>query len=480
MPLCVEQTQTSPKLDPESQVVHVTTPMAPNVVARSVDVRYKTLVLGGGFAGGQLARLLGDDDVAIVSPESALLYTPLLPEVAAGAIEPRHVFVPLRAMCPAARLIRGHAVGLDTERRTVTVDTELGCLEVGYERLVVALGSTARMLPIPGLAEHAITFKTVADAIHLRNHVLRRLDAADADLSQAERQLSFVFVGAGYAGVEALAETMQLVHDAMKHYPRLASVRQRWVLVNAGPRILAEVHERLGGYAAKVLRERGVEIRDETTVTWAGPHGVDLSDGTSIESETLVWTAGVVPNPIVNYLGLPLDERGRITVDSTLAVAGTPDVYALGDAAAVPNAAMSGQLDPPTCQHALRQARALASTLQGRPTVYGYKSIGEGATLGRDRGIARVFGVRLRGRLAGLVTRLYHLRQVPLASRRWRIFADGMLSMTFKRDIVELGSVEVRRPRDTMPAAQSADRSAAQSAAWGAQEVVPPRTRIPT
>ena len=189
-----------------------------------------------------------------------MLYTPLLPEVAAGVIEPRHAFVPLRMMCPHAELLRGRATALDQDARTVTVETELGLVEVAYERLVLALGSTARMLPIPGLAEHAMTFKSLADAIHLRNHVIRRLDLAEADPASATRHLSFVFVGAGYAGVEALAEMKQLVHDAMRHYPLLQNVRQRWVLVDAAPSILAEVPRQLADYTADHLRRDGVEI----------------------------------------------------------------------------------------------------------------------------------------------------------------------------------------------------------------------------
>lgn len=407
----------------------------------------KTLILGGCFAGAQVARMLGSGGATIVSPEGSMLYTPLLPEVAAGAIEPRHVYVPLRRMCPDAELIRGHAVGLDEDARTVSVETDIGVLEVEYERLVIALGSTARMLPIPGLAEHAIAFKNLADAIRLRNHVLRRLDIADADLTGAARALTFVFVGAGYAGVEALAETMQLVRDVLRHYPRLHGIAPRWVLVNAGPRVLAEVPDKLGDYAVRLLLRRRVEVLNSTTLSRVEEHAVTLSDGTRIEADTLVWTAGVVPNPVVQQLGLPLDEGGRLTVGSSLRVEGRDNIWALGDCARVPNKATPERPDPPTCQHALRQARALARSLHGRSRPYRYKSIGEGVTLGRDKGIARLFGIRIRGRCAALVTRFYHLRQVPLFSRRLRILADGLLSTVLRRDMVELGSIEAPRRR---------------------------------
>ena len=221
-----------------------------------------TLILGGGFGGAHLARLL---DATIVSPESSMLFTPLLAEVAAGAIEPRHVIVPLRELCPQAELLRGRASALDESAQTVTVETEVGTVEVSYCHLVIALGSSARMLPIPGLAEHAITFKDVNDAIRLRNQVLHKLDLADADPGNAARYLTFVFVGAGYAGVEALAETRQLVQDALAHYPALRRVPQRWVLVEAGPKILAEVPRRLAEYAHVQLRRHGVEILTSTT-----------------------------------------------------------------------------------------------------------------------------------------------------------------------------------------------------------------------
>jgi NADH dehydrogenase len=366
----------------------------------------------------------------------------MLPEVAAGAIEARHVVVPLRMMCPEAEVVLGRAAALDERGRRVAVETAAGRTEIEYERLVVALGAVARTLPIPGLAEHALGFKNLGDAIHLRNHVLGKLDAADADPRNAERHLTFVFVGAGYAGVEALAELTDLVRDSLRHYPGLRDTPQRWVLVDAADRILREVPARLGDYAAQHLSRRGVDILLSTTLERVEAGAVTLSDGTRLETETVVWTAGVTPHPLVAELGLPLDERGRIRVGPTLRVEGRKDVWALGDCAAVPNAA-TGDLDPPTCQHALRQARRLARNLRGEERPYGYRMLGQGATLGRDRGIANLFGhVNFRGRAGSAVTRLYHLQQLPLVSRRLRVVADGMLSMFFGRDMADLGTVE--------------------------------------
>ena len=223
-----------------------------------------TLILGGGFGGAHVARLL--PSATIVSPESSMLYTPLLPEVAAGALEPRHAFVPLREMCPDAELLRGRVTGLDEATRTVTVATDVGDVDVSYRRLVIALGAVARTLPIPGLAQHAMTFKDLGDAIRLRNHVLRQLDLAEADPANATRYLTFVFVGAGYAGVEALAEVRQLVQDALHHYRALGAVPQRWVLVDSGAHILAEVPRQLADHASARLQRHGVEIWTSTTI----------------------------------------------------------------------------------------------------------------------------------------------------------------------------------------------------------------------
>jgi NADH:ubiquinone reductase (H+-translocating) len=399
-----------------------------------------TLILGGGFGGATVARLLGKRGATIVSPDSTMVYTPVLPEVAAGAMEPRHAVVPLRMMCPHASVVRGRAVSLDPEARTVGVDTEFGCMDVSYERLVIALGAVPRMPPIPGLADFGLQFKSVRDAIHLRDHVLRQLDRAVADRENAERHLTFVFVGAGYAGVEALAELTELVQDAVRFYPELRERAQRWVLVNGSPTVLAEVPRRLSAYTERLLRQRGVELRLGSTINSVEPHAVTLSDGTRIETETLVWTAGVAANPILSPLGLPLDERGRVVVDSSLKVEGHDDIWALGDCARVPNAATPDRPDPPTCQHALRQARQLVKSLRGRGRApYHYRSLGQGAVLGRDRGIADVFGLKVRGVLAAAIVRAYHVHQLPLFTRRVRVFADSMMAKFVRRDIAELG-----------------------------------------
>jgi len=400
------------------------------------QARGGTLIAGGGFAGAYVARYLGTRGCTIVSPENFMLFTPMLPEAASGSLEPRHIVVPLRLMCPHAELLLGRLTTLDTGERTVTVD---GSFEVSYERLVLALGSISRSLPIPGLAEHGLGFKDLADAIHLRNHVLQRLEAAAMSADRAERELSFVFVGAGYAGVEALAELSDLVRDALRHYPELEGSPQRWVLVDAAPKILPEIPTRLGDYAAHQLEKRGIEIHVGTTLDSVDAEAALLSDGTRIPTATLVWTAGVRANPLLAQLGLPLDERHRIKVDETLRVEGQENIWALGDCAGVPNLATPGQPDPPTSQHALRQARRLARNLTGEAQPYRYRSLGQVATLGRYKGIADVLGLRLTGFLGWFVTRTYHLYQLPLLSRKLRVVTDWTVSLLFRRDIAELG-----------------------------------------
>jgi NADH:ubiquinone reductase (H+-translocating) len=250
-----------------------------------------------------------------------------------------------------------------------------------------------------------------------------------------------VFIGAGYAGVEACGELNDLVHDALRYYPRLRDREQRWVLVDAAPRILPEIPTTLGDYAARELANRGVDIRVSTRLDAVDAHSARLSDGTVFQTETVVWTAGVRASPMLGGFGVPLDERGRVKVDATLKVEGCTDVFALGDCAAVPNAATPGRVDPPTCQHALRKARRLARKIQSTPAPYRYRMLGQVATLGRFKGIAEVFGVRLRGFPGWFVTRSYHLYQLPLASRKLRVVADWTVSLFFQRDIAELGTL---------------------------------------
>src|SRR3954465_14454803 len=337
-------------------------------VSATREARGGVLVVGGGFAGAYVAKELGDRGATIVSKENFMLYTPLLPEAASGTLEPGHCVVPLREMCPHAELILGRVTALDLEAKTAAVKTDEGPQTVAWSELVLALGAVPRTLPIPGLPEHALSFKSLADGINLRNHVLHQLEAADAALGEQERaqRLTFVFVGAGYAGVEALAELSHPVEDALPYYPALRSPPRRWVLVDAAPRILPDIPPPLGEYAAAELSKRGIEIHVDTTLESVTADSAVLGDGTRIPTNMVVWTAGVAPNPALREWSLPLDEKGRVEVDEVLRVRGHEHVWGLGDCALVPNT-RSDRPDPPTCQHALRQARRRAFPRPGPP-----------------------------------------------------------------------------------------------------------------
>ncbi len=422
-------------------------------VAQRRRARNGTLILGAGFGGATLARELGRPGATVVSPENSLLFTPMLPEAASGTIESRHLFVPLRQMCPATELFLGAAVAHDPGTRTVTVETDIGTAEFVYDDLIIALGSIARTLPISGLAAHGIGFKNFADALYLRDHVLRELELADNETvgERARAHLSFVFVGAGYAGVEALAELHDLVRDALEYYPGLHGVSQRWLLVEAQDEILPSIPPRLGEYAHRLLAQRGIEIRTRTRLNAVQDDRVELDDGTIIPTHTLVWSAGVAPHPVIREFGLPLDDTGHIPVDEMLRVRGHPRIWALGDNAAVPNTATPGRLDPPTSQHAIRQARRLARNLVAARTgtplrPYRYRALGQVATLGRYKGIAEVLSVPFSGFLGWLITRGYHLYAMPLLSRQARVLSDWTLSLLFKRDIVSFGGPTMPPP----------------------------------
>jgi NADH dehydrogenase len=405
------------------------------------DAQGGTLILGGGFAGSYVARYVGKRRATIVSPENYMLYTPLLPEAGAGTIEPRHVVVPLRQMCRHAELVLGRATGLDEGRKVVLADTLAGPYEIGYERLVLALGAVARVLPVPGLREHGLGFKDLADAIALRNRVLMQLERASIRPEDAAGELGFVFVGAGYAGVEALAELKDLAQAALRFYPTLRGIPQRWVLVDAAPKILPEIPRRLGEYAAEHLARHGVEIHVSATLESYDGREALLSNGTRVPARTLVWTAGVRANPVLAELGLPLDDKGRVRVDEMLRVEGREDVWALGDCAAVPNTKTPGSFDPPTSQHALRQSRRLAKNLAGPAKPYGYRMLGQVATLGHFKGIAELPGIKLRGFLGWFFARTYHLYQLPLLSRKLRVLLDWTVALYFRRDIVEISAL---------------------------------------
>ncbi len=411
----------------------------------------RVLVVGGGYVGLYAALRLQRSravTVTLVSPDAVMTYQPFLPEAAAGSIEPRHVVVSLRRVLRRCTVLTGTVTAIRHADRVVTVTPIEGpAYDVGYDELVVAPGSVARVLPIPGLADQGIGFKTVAEAIYLRNHVLSRLDAAasTADSAVRERLLTFVSVGGGYAGVEALAELEDLARYAQRYYPQLAGARQRWVLVEAADRILGEISEGMASYTLVQLRRRGIEVRLGTRLESAIGGRMVLSDGESFDADTLIWTAGVRAHPVLDASDLPRDVKGRVFAETDLRVRGVEHAWTAGDCAAVPDLTMGG-LCGPTAQHAVRQAKRLARNLlaavAGKPlTPYRHKNVGSVASLGLHKGVAEVYGIRLRGFLAWFMHRTYHVSRVPTFNRKVRVVADWTLALFFRREVVSLGSL---------------------------------------
>jgi len=402
------------------------------------------------YTARRLERRLPADaaEIYLVNPENYMLYTPLLPEAAAGTIEPRHVVVPLRQALRRTRVRVGNVTAVDLERRTCDYLTAGGSERtLAWDRLVVALGSVSRMFPVTGLAEHAVGFKTLAEAIHLRNHVLEQLELADATEDPEERtaRLGFVVVGAGYAGTELIAELQALVRRALRLYPGLRQSDTRWVLADMAPKVLPELGGRLSEAALQVLRKRGIEIRLGTTLEQVGPDWVRFTDGEWMPATTVVWTAGVTPDPLAGKLGLATDERGRIVVDEGLAVPGRDDVFAVGDVAAVPLARKGGTA-PPTAQHALRQAKVcgdnVATSLgHGKRRRFAFSGLGLLVNLSENYGVGKVLGVPVSGWIGWVVTRTYHWFALPTWTRRLRVALDWAVAAAFPRDVAELGSL---------------------------------------
>jgi len=318
---------------------------------------------------------------------------------------------------------------------------------------VVALGSVSRTPPVPGLAEHAIGFKSLSDATALRNRVLSCFDIAES-LDDPERRaeyLGFVFVGAGYAGVEGLAELQDLAVNAIELYPRCRAQGMRWVLAEARERIMQEVPPALSEFATRELRHRGIEVRAGTTLSEVSERGAVLSDGQRVAARTVVWTAGVRPSPSVAALGLPLDGGGRIVVDPAMRVVGHRNAWAIGDCAAVPDPAHRASPSPPTAQHAIRQGRRVARNVAaelagGTVRPFRYRSAGVVAELGHNKAVAITLGIRWRGFPAWFIARTYHLLEMPGLGRKLRLLADWNVALLFGRDAASPGQLGAPRP----------------------------------
>lgn len=385
-----------------------------------------------------------------------MLYAPLLPGAAAGTLDPRHIVMPLREHLRRTSLRLGDVTGGDPDRNVLQVEMVSGQeKEYRYDHLVVALGSIARTVPIPGLVEHAIGFKTIAEATALRNRIVRQMEVAEGLDDPHERRvyLSFVFVGGGYAGLEGIAELADFAHDAIRRYPRCREVGARFTLIDAADRIMPEIQPELADFTIELLRGRGIEFLLGTQVTEIRGDSVTLSDGQRLPCRTVCWTAGVRASPVASRLGLPLD-RGRIVCDEFMRVEGLRNVWALGDIAAVPDPARPGMPCPPTAQHAIRQgklmARNLAAVMQGEPPrPFTFKTLGVFADLGRHRAVANIMGIRLKGFPAWAICRFYHLAWMPGLDRKSRLIADWSVEILFPRDIAEMGQLGHAPPLDS-------------------------------
>jgi NADH:ubiquinone reductase (H+-translocating) len=433
-------------------------------------VAFDVVIAGGGFGGLYAARRLErrlarhSARIVLVSDVNFLLYTPLLPGAAAGSLEPRHVVVPLREELDWTDIRLGRVIAGDPALSEIRIETIDGREEtLRYDQLIVTPGSVSRVLPIPGLSEHALGFKTLADAIALRNRALLSLEIAESlpDDEGRREYLTFVFVGAGYAGLEGIAELQDYVADVIERYPRCRIVGSRFILVEARERVMMEIPASLAEFATRELRGRGMEIRTGTTLQEMDERSVTLSTGERIPARTLCWTAGVQPAPVVRELGLPLDGGGRIEVDANMRVKGRDNVWAIGDAAAVPDPAKRRQAPAPaTCQHAIREGRRVAenvaATLQGRrPKPFRYRTLGVFVDMGRHRAVATVLGLRLRGFPAWFAARTYHLMMMPGMVRKVRLAVDWTVGLFFGRAAAELGQLghpaPVREPDAPVP-----------------------------
>jgi NADH dehydrogenase len=411
----------------------------------------RIVIVGAGFAGFHAARTLsrlakGRAEIIVINANDYFLYLPLLPEVAAGILDPRRVAVSLSAALPGVRVVLGSVDEIDLERRTVRwTDPEHGPGAVDYHRLVIAVGSVNKLLPIPGVAEHAHGFRGIPEALALRDHMTRQIELADAtdDPDECDARCTFVVVGAGYTGTEVAAQGVLYTDVLHRRHPRLGRRRPRWLLLDLADRVLPELDPRLSRTADAVLRARGVDVRTGTSVKEATHDGVLFTDGSFVPTRSLIWCVGVRPDPLVEGVGAAT-QKGRLVVDEYLNVPGHPDVYACGDAAAVPDLTRPGEVTPMTAQHAERQGKRVAHNIaasygQGRKRPYKHHDLGFLVDLGGWEAAANPLRVPLSGAPAKTVTRGYHLLSLP--GNRTRTVADWALDAVVRRQTVQFGSV---------------------------------------
>jgi len=412
--------------------------------------RPRVVIVGSGFAGynaaRSLARTMGDAvEIVLVSPTNYFLYLPLLPEVSVGVLEPRRIAVSLANTLPrSVAHAQGEVDELDLAARSVRwMDPEGRYHSTTYDRLVLAVGSVHKLMPIPGLSEYAHGFRGIPEALYARDHLIRQIDlaAGSDDPDERRARCTFVVVGAGYTGTEVAAQGVLFTRD-LARARGLGEDAVRWLLVSRG-RVLSGLDEHLGATADRVLRDRGVEVRTGETIEEATADGVRLQSGEHVPTRTLLWCVGVRPDPLIESVDLELGE-GRVVVDRTLAVPGHPEVFVCGDAAAVPDPGDPGRFTAMTAQHAERQGRlagrnVAASLGRGRARPYRHRDLGFLVDLGSTDAAANPLHLRLSGLPAKTITRGYHLLSMP--GNRLRTAADWLLDAVLPRQTTQLGLV---------------------------------------
>ena len=424
--------------------------------------RAEVLIIGSGFAGFYAARHLGKllpataANVTVVSATDHLTYSPLLPEVAAGRLTPHRIAIPLHGALGRARIVQGIVDDVDFAGHRAHVDLGEGSRStLAWDRLILATGSVTRLLPTPGLREVAFGLKSLIEGQYIHDHVLRQLELADStdDPDERRARLTFIVVGAGYAGTETAAQLQRMTNKQIGRFPRLRASDLTWMLADINQAVLPELGPRLGKYTLRVLGRRHMQVRLGTTVTEMMPDGVVLSDGSRVPTHTVLWTVGVTPPPLVQRLGLPVD-RGRVVVDECLQL--RPDVWAAGDSAATVNPYDTKGLNyPPTAQHAQRQGKILATNVAaslgyGLRRPYRHHDLGLVADLGGRTAVARPFGIPLTGLVAKCVTKGYHLLAIPGMGMKLRIAADWVVNMTSRPPATQLGLVDATAAKLTV------------------------------
>jgi NADH dehydrogenase len=416
----------------------------------------RVVVIGGGFAGYNAARGLlrhaPSAEIVLINPTDYFLYLPLLPEVAAGVLEPRRICVSLPRQLPGVRLVLGKVDKVDlANQRVGWIDPEGSRGELEWDRLILAAGSVNKLLPIPGVAQNAHGFRGIPEALFLRDHITRQLElaATTSDADERDARCTFIVVGAGYTGTEVAAQGQLFTQRLAKQLPALKGQRMRWLLADLAPRVLPELNPRLSKTADRVLRRRGVEVRPEQSVERAGTDTVRLTTGEDIATRSLIWCVGVRPDQLVDHLGLPTT-RGRLDIDENLTVKAYPNVFAAGDCAAAPDLTRPGEVTGMTAQHAQRQgklvARNVAASLAGRGLEpYRHRDLGFLVDLGGLQAAADPLHVPLSGLPAKLVTRAYHLLELP--GNRTRTASDWAINTVMPPRAVQLGLVGADRVR---------------------------------